>query len=229
MGAAPAARPSMRDVLRDTYALHDLSEVALSPAGTRVAWEESYHPGRDPSVTHVRSTIAIGGARIAFPDAQADLTQPVWSPDGSRIAFLASPQNGSPALYTAGPDARDLRRVATLAGNVQDPQWSPDGKFIAVLYVTHPHRKTGALAAGARAGALTVLTPPDVYVYEYAWAPDSKRLAYTYAHGSGDNNWWIDPAKLGLFGWSYGGYMAMWAETQTSRFRAIVAGAGIVN
>ena len=34
---------------------------------------------------------------------------------------------------------------------------------------------------------------------------------------------------LGLFGWSYGGYMGMWAETQTTRFKAIVAGAGIVN
>ncbi len=39
----------------------------------------------------------------------------------------------------------------------------------------------------------------------------------------------IDPNRLGLMGWSYGGYMAMWAETQTTRFRAIVAGAGIVN
>jgi dipeptidyl aminopeptidase/acylaminoacyl peptidase len=39
----------------------------------------------------------------------------------------------------------------------------------------------------------------------------------------------IDPSRLGLFGWSYGGYMAMWAETQTTRFKAIVAGAGVVN
>ena len=39
----------------------------------------------------------------------------------------------------------------------------------------------------------------------------------------------IDPDRLGLMGWSYGGYMAMWAETQTDRFKAIVAGAGIVN
>ncbi|MBV9269719.1 MAG: S9 family peptidase [Candidatus Eremiobacteraeota bacterium] len=39
----------------------------------------------------------------------------------------------------------------------------------------------------------------------------------------------IDPQRLGLFGWSYGGYMGMWAETQTRRFKAIVAGAGIVN
>jgi dipeptidyl aminopeptidase/acylaminoacyl peptidase len=39
----------------------------------------------------------------------------------------------------------------------------------------------------------------------------------------------IDSNRLGLFGWSYGGYMAMWAETQTNRFKAIVAGAGVVS
>jgi dipeptidyl aminopeptidase/acylaminoacyl peptidase len=39
----------------------------------------------------------------------------------------------------------------------------------------------------------------------------------------------IDPDRLGLFGWSYGGYMAMWGVTQTNRFKAAVAGAGIMN
>ncbi len=37
----------------------------------------------------------------------------------------------------------------------------------------------------------------------------------------------IDQTKLGIRGHSYGGYMTMWAETQTTRFRAAVAGAGI--
>jgi dipeptidyl aminopeptidase/acylaminoacyl peptidase len=36
-----------------------------------------------------------------------------------------------------------------------------------------------------------------------------------------------DAARLGIWGWSYGGYMTMWAETQTRRFRAAVAGAGL--
>jgi dipeptidyl aminopeptidase/acylaminoacyl peptidase len=39
----------------------------------------------------------------------------------------------------------------------------------------------------------------------------------------------VDPARLGVTGWSYGGYMTMWAVTQTQRFRAAVAGAGISN
>ena len=39
----------------------------------------------------------------------------------------------------------------------------------------------------------------------------------------------VDPQRLGLTGWSYGGYMAMWGVTQTDRFRAAMAGAGIAN
>ncbi|MBV9440260.1 MAG: S9 family peptidase [Candidatus Eremiobacteraeota bacterium] len=39
----------------------------------------------------------------------------------------------------------------------------------------------------------------------------------------------IDDARIGILGHSYGGYMAMWAVTQTHRFKAAVAGAGIAN
>jgi len=39
----------------------------------------------------------------------------------------------------------------------------------------------------------------------------------------------IDPNRIGIAGWSYGGYMTMWAITQTRRFHAAVAGAGIAN
>lgn len=39
----------------------------------------------------------------------------------------------------------------------------------------------------------------------------------------------IDGKRLGICGWSYGGYMAMWAVTQTNRYAAAVAGAGIVS
>ena len=39
----------------------------------------------------------------------------------------------------------------------------------------------------------------------------------------------VDDARLGLTGCSYGGFMAMWANTQTNRFKAIVAGAGLSN
>jgi dipeptidyl aminopeptidase/acylaminoacyl peptidase len=39
----------------------------------------------------------------------------------------------------------------------------------------------------------------------------------------------IDPERVGITGWSYGGFMTMFAVTQTHRFKAAVAGAGLSN
>ncbi len=38
-----------------------------------------------------------------------------------------------------------------------------------------------------------------------------------------------DPDKLGIMGWSYGGYMTSWTITQTARFKAASVGAGVTN
>jgi dipeptidyl aminopeptidase/acylaminoacyl peptidase len=38
-----------------------------------------------------------------------------------------------------------------------------------------------------------------------------------------------DPGRLGVMGWSYGGYMTSWVITQTKRFRAASVGAGVTN
>ncbi len=38
-----------------------------------------------------------------------------------------------------------------------------------------------------------------------------------------------DPERLGVMGWSYGGYMTCWMVTQTGRFKAAIAGAPVVN
>src|SRR5262245_55390932 len=38
-----------------------------------------------------------------------------------------------------------------------------------------------------------------------------------------------DPDRLGIGGWSYGGFMSAWAVTQTNRFKASVVGVGVSN
>lgn len=53
--------------------------------------------------------------------------QPDWSPDGSRIAFVARQH-----IFTMGADGRRLRRLTEHFGD-SDPAWSPDGKYIAFI------------------------------------------------------------------------------------------------
>ncbi|HEY6120962.1 MAG TPA: S9 family peptidase, partial [Pyrinomonadaceae bacterium] len=38
-----------------------------------------------------------------------------------------------------------------------------------------------------------------------------------------------DPERMGVMGWSYGGYMTSWTITQTHRFKAASVGAGVTN
>ena len=38
-----------------------------------------------------------------------------------------------------------------------------------------------------------------------------------------------DPERIGLLGWSYGGFLTAWAVTHTDRFKAAVAGAAVTN
>lgn len=135
-----------------------------------------------------------------------------FSPDGSQIAFVSNAADkDQEQVYIARSDASQPRQLTHLTGAVAALRWSPDGKYLAILSIPHPHRSAGATSAGARqvgvigsvideqqlaivdasTGSIRELTPSNAYVYEYGWAPDSKRLAYTYAYGSGDNNWWV--------------------------------------
>ena len=42
----------------------------------------------------------------------------------------------------------------------------------------------------AEGGALSAVSPEDLFIYEYDWSPDGTAFAATGAHGSGDDNWW---------------------------------------
>ncbi len=188
--------------------------LSVSPDGTHVAWQQTAH--HHPTVwvealtTHMRVRVS---ADAANKDAhEGDIA---WSPDSRRFAFLSDARKKGPEqLYLANADGTHVVQLGTLTGAAQEVTWSPDGARVGLLYIAHPHRKSGALAAGARdigvigtsydeqqvatvdvrSGAVRLVTPANDYVYEYAWSPDSSHFALTYARGSGDDNWWI--AKL---------------------------------
>ena len=68
------------------------------------------------------------GLGPSYPDANV----PVWSLDGSRIAFWSGFERRFGEVWTMNPDGSDPRRVTSTPDprNSDDPQWSPDGSRI---------------------------------------------------------------------------------------------------
>ncbi|HEV3091638.1 MAG TPA: S9 family peptidase [Candidatus Cybelea sp.] len=215
-----AAAPTMRDVLVASYAIRGLDDVDLAASGQAVVWSEGYHDPRhlldSPRSVAVYLQHLGSGRRVQVTAERGagnyDEEEPVWSPDGRRVAFLSDARSsGQMQIYLARADGSGVRQLGRLNGNVQRLTWSPDGRDVAVLYIEAAHRRAGALAAGARdvgvigstvdeqrialldarSGAVRLITPGDSYVYEYGWSPDGRQIAATYAKGNGDDNWWV--------------------------------------
>jgi dipeptidyl aminopeptidase/acylaminoacyl peptidase len=152
-----------------------------------------------------------GAAKLAAREA-------AWSADSKSVAWLADLPGDKPAsqLWMASADGSGATKLADFAGYAQTPKFAPDGASIAVLYIEGMPRVAGPLqpmtplagvigettyeqrlttveinSKDVHSKAMKQVTPADVYVYEYDWAPDSKSWAASAAHGSGDNNWWI--------------------------------------
>ncbi len=112
------------------------------------------------------------------------------------------------------PTAADSSSSLDFDGTIEDLRYGPDGR-LAMLATAHAVKEVGATEAGApvagdldanppgaanrrsRAGALRLVSPPDLFVYEYDWRPDGEGFVGTASPGNGDDNWWT--AKLYAF------------------------------
>ena len=195
------------------------SQVAISPEGSRLAWVEGLvGDNREPTggtgilVEDVKAgskprRILASGEISGRNDGSA-----VWSPDGRRLAFLSDAEkSGQEELYVADVAAGTAQKLTSLTGNLADPEWSPDGKMIAFLFTENAPRAAGPLMpmtpetgvveskvyeqrltmVDVGSGQVRQLSPADMYVYEFDWAPNGQSFAVIAAHGEGDANWYV--------------------------------------
>jgi TolB protein len=144
-------------------------------------------------------TMTSDGSNLrVIGDPRIPAIDPVWSPDGSRIAFAgmgdffadkgAAP--GSTGLYVMEADGSRVRRIAhvdhALASSdyyaFHEPQWQPGGELIA--YHADPLRASmhvfvvGADGTGERDISLQVGGEVSDDAWP-TWSPDGTRLAFT--------------------------------------------------
>jgi Tol biopolymer transport system component len=189
------------------------SSPALSPDGGRLAVAI-----RDP-VTKQRDIWIFDlarGSRTRFTFDSADDVNPVWSPDGSRIAWT-SDRKGVRNLYVkaaAGTGEEQLLYESPLRKSVE--QWSSDGKY---LLFSNPREGGGTeIAALPLASGIERKPVPLVqgrFNYQRAQlSPDGRFLAYRSTE-SGSEEIYVQPFPPSGAKWQVstsGGAEAFWRE-----------------
>ena len=195
----------------------NISETNLSPDGKWIVWGMGGRGGSEIEVAPLANPESARQITACPQGSRGAESEAVFSPDSKQIAFLSDcTADRKPAIFLADASgATPPRQLAELNGYAHELAWSPDGKQVSFLYVEGSMRRPSPVApeplpAGvigvedvkvqrvaavdAASGALSEVTPEQLYVYEYDWSPDSTRLAYVAAHPPGENNWWV--AKL---------------------------------
>ncbi|MEY2412038.1 MAG: hypothetical protein QOD84_644 [Acidobacteriaceae bacterium] len=192
-------------ILDSLPSIKKIGQVAMSPDSARVAYIV------DGQLWV--ATVADGTPQRIAAQQNPAARDVSWSADSHHLAWLSDLPGDVPSsqLWSASSDGSSLVKLGDLKGYAQTPRYSPDGSKIAVLYIEDMPRIAGALQpmtplAGVvgektfeqrialvdiASKKLTQVTPGDVYIYEYDWAPDSKGWAAIAAHGAGDSNWWV--------------------------------------
>jgi len=150
---------------------------AWSPDGTEIAFSRMICGEGDTwrCELWLSSTDGSNPRRLAadgdFYDAYVPTMNPLWSPDGSRIAFSRALGQDRFHICTIAPDGGELVDLTESCNVAVYPEWSPDGEKIAFIGpegVTIVNRDSG--------GERVLPDTQDVFMY-VRWSPDGQRIA----------------------------------------------------
>lgn len=132
---------------QDLWAIKRLGSPELSPDGQTVVFTV-----QEWSIEKNKSTQSLWLADVASGQVRRLTTalssdgSPVWSPDGSRVAFVSKRgEDENNALYVIPFAGGEAEKILELPSAVANPKWMPDGKGVVVSTTVVPEIVTAAL------------------------------------------------------------------------------------
>jgi TolB protein len=104
-------------------------------------------------------------------------SQPEYSPDGKRIAFVSRVGHNE-EIFMMNADGTGVRRVTNARGSDGQPAWSPDGKRIAFTSNRTGNWKVYVMNADGTGVRLLTRTPRWVGDDAPSWSPDGRWIAF---------------------------------------------------
>ena len=172
----------------------DLNTPNISSNGARIIYSRMLKT--KGVFNYELETVSVDGSdQIRLTENRSHEVDPVWSPDGSRIAFISDrlPHEDDIdedyrygfRLYTMAADGSDVRNLApdVLARAGVPPVWSPDGRRIAFVSnekvekvpgYKHPYAYPLYVVGTDGSDPIRV----SVTASQPAWSPDGQRLAF---------------------------------------------------
>jgi dipeptidyl aminopeptidase/acylaminoacyl peptidase len=148
--AAPATAadgPSRLFEGRDLFSLEAASDTQISPDGSKIAYVRR---SGDIMTDRMRASIwlvdARSGEQVPLAAGPGSHSQPRWSPDGKRLAYISTAEGGAAQLFVRWTGSGEAVRITGLPDTPSSIAWSPDGREIAyTMFVPGDGLRLGAL------------------------------------------------------------------------------------
>jgi Tol biopolymer transport system component len=171
----------LTDGLNDTW-------PSWSPDGTKIAFSGTAF---DPNIgrcslgvdfdcaTDIYVIDADGSGLVRLTTAPGPDYRPVWSPDGTRIAFVSYREGHGSVISVMDADGADAHPISSGAGDSDSsPTWSPDGSMIVFASIRN---ENWAIYGVAPDGTGEHVIKAGDSIDDPVWSPDGSRIAYTAA------------------------------------------------
>ena len=181
---APRPRAGRDELtIEQIVAVDPARDHRLHPRGTAVAFTAEAAGARQLFVLPLR-----GGLPVQITASEKAVTDPQWSPDGRRLAFVRDD-----AIWVVEADGSRESKATGHPAGTSHPRWSPDGLRLAFIsrrrgwgqlwIIDAPVPRRGRPAREPRTPEPTAISPSGLDVFDFAWSPDGRTIAIAGERG----------------------------------------------